>query len=74
VPEKVDEYRKCGANRSIQKVLRERLRTVSINGSDVLMSGSIIGVRVGMSAVVVFRADIIYYIICRGENCSLEKQ
>jgi hypothetical protein len=54
VPEKVDEYQKCGADRSIQKVLRERLRTVSINGSDVLMSGSIIGVRVGISAVVVF--------------------
>ena len=35
-------------------MLRERLRTVKINSSDLLMYESIIAVRIGMSAVVVF--------------------
>jgi hypothetical protein len=54
VSERVDEYRKCGANRNIQKVLRERLRMVKTNKRDVVMSESILAVRGGMPAVVVF--------------------
>ncbi len=40
-------------------MLRERLQTVKINNSDVVMSESILAERIGMSAVVVFWAYII---------------
>jgi hypothetical protein len=36
-----------------KKVLRERLQTVKIHNSDVVMSESILAVKIGMSAVAV---------------------
>ncbi len=40
-------------------MLRERLQTVKINNSDVVMSESILAERIGMSAVVVLCAYIL---------------
>ena len=55
--ETVDEYRKCGDNRSTQSAPRE-LEDGENSNRDMLMHESILAGRIGMSAIVVFCAYI----------------